>query len=201
MTGGGGGGACAHVVSKRNEDEKLLIAASNRTIIRLAQGAFPGADADDLRRRLGGGRRRHLKVLSLAKAADFDDVRLVKYVAFPGDFPDVRGFVRAGDIRIVAVLSPERPEQFDQDPTALAQGYDVTGPNWRGLYVPKGLSDDAGDMWNQPTQQMVASEEFQRIRAEQGIDPLDLLGAAAEEAAKENVAEIRVLSKETGLIQ
>lgn len=200
MTGGGGGGACAHVVSKRNEDEKLLIAASNRTIIRLAQGAFPGADADDLRRRLGGGRRRHLKVLSLAKAADFDDVRLVKYVAFPGDFPDVRGFVEAGDIGIVAVLSSERPEQFDQDPTALAQGYDVTGPNWRGLYVRKGIADEAGDMWNQPTQQMVASEEFQRIRAEQGIDPLDLLGAA-EESVKENVAEIRALSKKAGLIQ
>ncbi|MBN8188221.1 hypothetical protein JF540_16130 [Salipiger thiooxidans] len=49
MTGGGGGGACAHIVSKRNEHEKLLIAQSNRTTIRLAQGAFPGAAADDLR--------------------------------------------------------------------------------------------------------------------------------------------------------
>ncbi|MBN8188222.1 AbrB family transcriptional regulator [Salipiger thiooxidans] len=83
--------------------------------------------------------------------------------AFPGDFPDVRGFVEAGDIRIVAVLSSERPEQCDQDPTALAQSPDVTGPNWSGLYVRKGISDEAGDMWNQPTQQMVASEEFQMV--------------------------------------
>ncbi|MCA0849322.1 type 2 periplasmic-binding domain-containing protein [Salipiger thiooxidans] len=142
-----------------------------------------------LRRRLGGGRRRHLNILKLAQAADLEDMRQVRYVAFsgggeamtqvlgdsitafPGDFPDVRGFVRAGDIRIVAVLSSERPEQCDQDPTALAQSPDVTGPNWSGLYVRKGISDEAGDMWNQPTQQMVASEEFQRIRAEQGIDP------------------------------
>ncbi|MHA7868066.1 MAG: Bug family tripartite tricarboxylate transporter substrate binding protein [Salipiger thiooxidans] len=255
-TGGGGGGACAHIVSKRNEDEKLLIAASNGTTTRLAQGAFPGDDADDLRwlasfgaeygaiaeatdceiddlpelvgmmkanRRsapfaggsaVGGGgtsRSRSVPRLPISRTcarsgtspprAAMRRVLGGSITAFPGDFPDVRGFVEAGDIGIVAVLSSERPEQCDQDPTALAQGYDVTGPNWRGLYVPKGLSDDACDMWNQPTQQMVASEEFQRIRAEQGIDPLDLPGAAAGESVKEDVAEIRVLSKGIGLIQ
>lgn len=259
MTGGGGGVAYAHVVSKRDADEKLLIAASNGTTTRLAQGAFPGANEDDVRwlasfgaeygviavaadseiddlpelvemmkadprsvSFAGGsavGGYDHLKILKLAKVAELEDVRQVKYVAFSGggeamtqvlggsitafsgDFSEVRGFVEAGDMRIVAVLSPERLEQFDQFPTAIEQGYDVTGPNWRGLYVPKGISDEAYEAWNQAIQKMVASEEFQKIRADQGIEALDLFGADADRFVHENVAEIRALSKEIGLIQ
>ncbi|OWY10400.1 C4-dicarboxylate ABC transporter substrate-binding protein [Thioclava sp. F34-6] len=259
MTGGGGGVAYAHVDSKRNDDENLLIAASNGTTTRLAQGAFPGSDVDDVRwlasfgaeygviavaadseiddlpelvkmmkedprsvSFAGGsavGGYDHLKILKLAKAADLDDVRKVKYVAFSGggeamtqvlggsitafsgDFSEVRGFVESGDIRILAVLSPERLKQFDQFPTAIEQGYDVTGPNWRGLYVPKGISDAAYENWNEIIQKMVASDEFQKIRADQGIEPLDLFGAEADKFVHDNVAEIRALSKEIGLIQ
>lgn len=259
MTGGGGGVAYAHVVSKRNDDEKLLIAASNGTTTRLAQGAFPGADENDVRwlasfgaeygviavaakseiddlpelvemmkadpRAIsfaGGsavGGYDHLKILKLAKVAGIDDVRQVKYVAFSGggeamtqvlggsvtafsgDFSEVRGFVEAGEMRIVAVLSPQRLAQFNQFPTAIEQGFDVTGPNWRGLYVPKGISEETYEAWNKAIQQMVASDEFQKIRADQGIEPLDLFGNDADAFVKENVAEIRALSKEIGLIQ
>ncbi|GAA3578401.1 Bug family tripartite tricarboxylate transporter substrate binding protein [Marinobacter xestospongiae] len=46
MAGAGGGVAYAHTVSKRRSDDKLLVAASNATTTRLAQGQFPGMDAD-----------------------------------------------------------------------------------------------------------------------------------------------------------
>ncbi|ALM52311.1 Bug family tripartite tricarboxylate transporter substrate binding protein [Halomonas huangheensis] len=46
MAGAGGGVAYAHVVSKRAGDEQLLVAASTATTTRLAQGQFPGMDAD-----------------------------------------------------------------------------------------------------------------------------------------------------------
>lgn len=46
MAGAGGGVAYAHTVSKRRDDDKLLVAASNATTTRLAQGQFPGMDAD-----------------------------------------------------------------------------------------------------------------------------------------------------------
>ncbi|MHB0776430.1 Bug family tripartite tricarboxylate transporter substrate binding protein [Halomonas sp. WWR20] len=46
MAGAGGGVAFAHTVSKRAGDEKLLVAASTATTTRLAQGQFPGMNAD-----------------------------------------------------------------------------------------------------------------------------------------------------------
>ena len=70
----------------------------------------------------------HLKVLIAANAAGISDVRKVKYIAFngggeavtqllagsvqafSGDISEAKGFVDSGDIRVVAVLSPERLE-------------------------------------------------------------------------------------------
>nr|WP_300311525.1 tripartite tricarboxylate transporter substrate binding protein [Halomonas sp.] len=46
MPGASGGVAFAHVVSKRAGDEKVLVAASTATTTRLAQGQFPGMNAD-----------------------------------------------------------------------------------------------------------------------------------------------------------
>ncbi|PXF30527.1 C4-dicarboxylate ABC transporter substrate-binding protein [Pokkaliibacter plantistimulans] len=46
MPGAGGGVAFAHVVSKRNTDNGVFVAASTATTTRLAQGQFPGVNAD-----------------------------------------------------------------------------------------------------------------------------------------------------------
>jgi putative tricarboxylic transport membrane protein len=49
MSGGGGGVAYAEVVSKRNDDNNLIVAASSATSTRLAQGAYPGSNMDQVR--------------------------------------------------------------------------------------------------------------------------------------------------------
>ena len=46
MPGASGGVAFAHVVSKRAGDEDVIVAASTATTTRLAQGQFPGMNAD-----------------------------------------------------------------------------------------------------------------------------------------------------------
>ncbi|WP_417583285.1 Bug family tripartite tricarboxylate transporter substrate binding protein [Nitrincola sp.] len=107
----------------------------------------------------------HIKPLMLAKAAGLQDARKLKYVAFPGggeamtallsnavqvfsgDFSEIRGFAESGDVRVLAVMSPERLSGYEQFPTAIEQGYDVIGPNWRGLYIPKGASEEAYEYW------------------------------------------------------
>nr|WP_297460018.1 tripartite tricarboxylate transporter substrate-binding protein [uncultured Halomonas sp.] len=48
MAGAGGGVAYAHTVSKRAGDDQLLVAASTATTTRLAQGQFPGMNADQV---------------------------------------------------------------------------------------------------------------------------------------------------------
>jgi len=49
MAGGGGGLAYTHVVSERADDAELIIAASSATATRLAQNAFGGMTADQVR--------------------------------------------------------------------------------------------------------------------------------------------------------
>ena len=49
MAGGGGGLAFGHVVNERNEDEDLIVAASSATATRLAQNAYAGMTADQVR--------------------------------------------------------------------------------------------------------------------------------------------------------
>ena len=49
MSGGGGGVAMANVVSQRADDDNLIVAASVATATRLAQNAYAGFTADDIR--------------------------------------------------------------------------------------------------------------------------------------------------------
>ncbi len=70
----------------------------------------------------------------------------------PGTFSELRGFYESGDIRIIAVLAPQRLKGFSDIPTAKEQGYDVIGANWRGLYMPKGASDEAKEFWTNAIQ-------------------------------------------------
>jgi len=49
MAGGGGGLAYTHVVNERANDEDLIIAASSATATRLAQNAYAGMTADQVK--------------------------------------------------------------------------------------------------------------------------------------------------------
>lgn len=162
----------------------------------------------------------HLKVLILAQASGIEDVRQVKYVAFAGggeavtqllagsvqvfsgDASEAKGFVDSGDIKVLAVLSPERlPGDFAQFPTAKEQGIDAVGANWRGFYGPGGMSDDAYGYWVDAIKTVYSSDEWKGVMANSGLAPLDLSGAAFEEFVAGSIANIEKISKEIGLIQ
>ncbi len=162
----------------------------------------------------------HLKVLIAAKASGVDDVRTVKYVAFDGggeavtqllagsvqaftgDISEAKGFVDSGDIKVLAVLAPERLEgDFAQFPTAKEQGVDALGANWRGFYAPKGMSDEAYAAWVEKLTTLYASDAWKAVMAQNGIAPLDLQGAEFEAFVAASVAEIAELSKQIGIIQ
>ena len=161
----------------------------------------------------------HIKPLLLGKAAGIEDVRQMKYVAFSGggeaitsllsgsvtavsgDFSEIRGFVESGDIRILAVLSPERLTNFQDLPTAREQGYDVLGANWRGLYMPKGASSEAKEFWTDAIRQMSESEEFEQYLIDASIEPFSNFGEDINAFIAENIEEITTISREIGIIQ
>ncbi|HMQ57991.1 MAG TPA: tripartite tricarboxylate transporter substrate-binding protein [Rhizobiaceae bacterium] len=162
----------------------------------------------------------HLKVLIAAKKAGIDDVRTIKYVAFDGggeavtqllagsvqaftgDASEAKGFVDSGDIKVIAVLAPERMSgDFASFPTAKEQGIDAVGANWRGFYAGGGMSDDAYNYWVEQIGKVYASDEWKAIMAQSGLAPLDLQGAAFQEFVAGSIAEIQAISKEIGLIK
>lgn len=160
----------------------------------------------------------HIKPLLLGKEAGLEDVRQMKYVAFSGggeaitallsdsvtavsgDFSEIRGFIDSGDIRVLAVLSPERLESYPDIPTAKEQGYDVIGANWRGLYMPAGASDEAKAFWTDAIRTMTESEAFKEELKAASIEPLNNFGEDMDAFVADNIQQITDISKEIGII-
>ena len=162
----------------------------------------------------------HLKVLLTANKAGIDDVRVIKYVAFDGggeavtqllagsvqaftgDASEAKGFVDSGDIRVIAVLAPERLEgDFASFPTAREQGIDVIGANWRGFYAPGGMSDDAYSYWVDVIGKVYDSPEWKDVMAQNGLAPLNLRGDEFQAFVADSVASITDLSKKIGILK
>ncbi len=258
LAGAGGGVAYTQVVSKRGSDPEVFVAASSSTTTRLAQNAFAGATADQVRwvGSIGGdpgvivvaqdspfqnltdlveavkadpasvafaggsavGGYDHLKVLMLLNEAGFEDMRAIKYIgldggadaitqtvggfaqAMTGDLSEITGFIRSGDVRPIAVLSEERVEGFDV-PTAKEQGIDSVSMNWRGVYVPKDISDEDYDKWVDMLRQVGESEQWQAVMAENGLESYALFGDEFEAFVNQSIADVQDISREIGLVQ
>ncbi|MEO0829505.1 MAG: tripartite tricarboxylate transporter substrate-binding protein [Pseudomonadota bacterium] len=259
MAGGGGGLAYGHVVNERGDDADLIVAASSATATRLAQNAYAGMTADQVRfvgaigadpgvivvgadspfQSLGDmveaikaepgsvafaggsavGGFDHLKVLMVLDRADFKDITKVKYIGvdggadavtqtvggftqgMTGDMSEIVGFLKAGEVRALAVLTEERVPGFDDIPTAKEQGFDVVAVNWRGLYVPKGVSDDTFNSWADKLAKVAESDEWKEAMAANGLAPFTKVGADFQSYVDGVVGEIRTMSKEIGVIQ
>ncbi|WP_299680020.1 tripartite tricarboxylate transporter substrate-binding protein [uncultured Roseobacter sp.] len=259
MPGAGGGLAYNHVVSERSDDGDVIIAASSATTTRLAQNAYAGMTADQVRfvgaigadpgviavaadseyqslndlveaikadpgsvAFAGGsavGGFDHMKPLMILKEAGFTDITKVKYIgvdggadaitqtvggftqAMTGDMSEIISFLNNGDIRVIAVLTEERVPGFEDIPTAKEQGYDVVAVNWRGLYVPKDISDEKFDEWAGKLQQVADSDEWAQAMVDNGLAPFTKVGGDFQSYVDGLVAEINAMSKELGVLQ
>ncbi len=259
MAGAGGGLAYGHVVNERNDDADLIVAASSATSTRLAQNAYAGMTADQVRfvgaigadpgvivvaadsgfQSLGelvdaikadpgsvafaGGSAvggfDHLKPLMILQRAGFTDITKVKYIgvdggadaitqtvggftqAMTGDMSEIVGFLKAGEVRALAVLTDERVPGFEDIPTAKEQGFDVVAVNWRGLYIPRGVSDDTFNAWADKLQMVADSAEWKEAMAANGLAPFTKVGGDFQSYVDGLVAEINQLSKDIGVIQ
>ena len=240
-------------------DADLIVAASSATTTRLAQNAFGGATADQVRfvgaigadpgvlivaadspykslkdlvdaikadpgsvTFAGGsaaGGFDHLKVLMVLKKGGFSDIRKVKYVgldggadaitqtiggltqAMTGDMSEIVGFLKSGEVRALAVLTEDRVPGFDDIPTAREQGFDVVAVNWRGLYVPKGISDDQFHAWADKLKKVADSDEWKAAMTANGLAPFTKVGDDFQNWVNGVIADTRDLSKEIGVIQ
>ena len=161
----------------------------------------------------------HLKVLMALGRAGFDDVRAVKYIgldggadaitqtiggftqAMTGDISEVIGFLKSGDIRVLAAFVEERIPGFEDIPTAKEQGIDVVAVNWRGLYVPKDISEEAYQRWSDALAAVGASPEWEAAMKANGLAPFNRVGDDFQSYVSDVIQEIETLSREIGVIQ
>lgn len=260
MAGAGGGLAYTHVVNERNDDGDLIVAASSATATRLAQNAYGGMTADQVRflgaigadpgvivvakdspyqsltdlldaikadpasvAFAGGsaaGGFDHLKALMALNRVGYTDIRSVKYIgvdsgadaitqtiggftqAMTGDISEAVGFIKSGDVRVLAVFTDERlPGEFSNIPTAKEQGVDVVAVNWRGLYVPKGIDQADYDKWSDALAKVAASQEWADAMTANGLAPFTKVGDDFQTYLDGVIAEVQTMSKELGVIQ
>ncbi|MEQ5834115.1 tripartite tricarboxylate transporter substrate-binding protein [Marinobacter sp. NFXS9] len=162
----------------------------------------------------------HLKVLITAKAAGADKLPSIPYLsynnggealtqvvggqvdAFTGDISEATGFLKSGDIRILAVLADERlPGDLGDIPTAKEQGIDAVGPNWRGFYMPKGASDEAKAYWTDAINKVYASDEWKKVMKQNGLIPFHPPAGEFDAFVHKQVKDIADLSREIGLLK
>ncbi|MBT8334396.1 MAG: tripartite tricarboxylate transporter substrate binding protein [Desulfobacterales bacterium] len=161
----------------------------------------------------------HIKPMLLAKAAGVEDVTKLKYIAYSGggeamtgllsgaadvlsgDFSEMTGFVDSGDVRIIAILAPKRVKAYPDIMTAKEQGYDVIGANWRGLYMPKGASDEAKEFWKNAIMKMTESEAFQKDLEAKSIESFNNFGADMDKFVMQSIDDITTISKEIGILK
>ncbi len=162
----------------------------------------------------------HLKVLIAAQEAGIENLPRIAYLsynnggealtqvigghveAFTGDITEAQGFMESGDLKVLAVLSEERlPGEYEEIPTAMEQGIDAVGPNWRGFYMPADISDEAKQYWVDAMDTIYASDEWKSVMKQNGLMPFHMSAGEFETFVKEQIKDIEQLSKDIGLIQ
>lgn len=117
------------------------------------------------------------------------DAKQVKYIAYDGGgqaiasllggnadvlSTDVSGtleYLKAGKVRVLAVSSPARLSgEFKDIPTYKEAGFDTELTNWRGVFGPKEMSQDAVKYWEEKFKALTQTAEWKQALQTNGWD-------------------------------
>lgn len=161
----------------------------------------------------------HMKILLLAHRAGIDP-RAIRYVpfdgggeamtallggfvqVFSGEVSEILGQVRAGRLRPLAVLAPERLGGLMAEvPTARESGVNVEWVTWRGFFAPGGISDERYREWVELLTTLARTPEWEEARRTNRYEPFFLAGEDFQRFVFQQVEDFRAMSKEIGIIQ
>lgn len=120
---------------------------------------------------------------------------------YMGDVGEMVPHIDSGQMRILAVMSPERLDApFAEFPTAMEQGYNVEWTILRGFYMGGGVSDADYQKWVDAFEAAYATEAFATVQKEKGLLPLNLAGSDLQASVEQRVQALREIASEAGLI-
>lgn len=193
------------VVAVRKDSRIGSLAALRELLRTNAAGAVFGAGG-------GVGSQDWVKAALLVKAAGADH-RAMRFVSFEGggqaiaalkgghvdvfcgDAAEAREAFRAGDIKLLAVLAPQRlGSDFRGVPTAREQGVDVVWPTVRGLYTGPGVAEKDRAEWARTLRRIMATPEFARLLDAYALQPFPLSGPELDGYVQQQVQQMRALA-------
>jgi len=160
----------------------------------------------------GVGSQDWVKAALLVKAAGADH-RAMRFVSFEGggqaiaalkgghvdvfcgDAAEAREAFMAGDLKLLAVLAPQRlAHAFRGVPTAREQGVDLVWPTVRGIYMGPGVPEKDHAEWARTLRRIMATPEYARLLEDYALQPFARSGAEVDAYVQQQVREMRALA-------
>ena len=115
---------------------------------------------------------------------------------YSGDASEAEEQIKAGaKIRVLAVLADKRLEgSMGSVPTMKELGFDVQWPIIRGFYMGPKVSDADFKVWSDTFAKMMATPQYDKLRAERGLFKFALTGKELDAFIKERMAAYRQLA-------
>ncbi|GLY33531.1 tripartite tricarboxylate transporter substrate-binding protein [Kineosporia sp. NBRC 101731] len=110
------------------------------------------------------------------------------------------GQIESGDLRVLAVSSPERIGSLDA-PTFTEQGVDVEVANWRGILAPPGTTADEVADIQQFLTEVHDSPQWKQALSTNGWDDTFMVGPQVAPFFEEQVTEYAGTLKKIGLVE
>lgn len=159
----------------------------------------------------GVGSQDWVKAALLVKAAGRDH-RAMRFVSFEGggqaiaalrggyvdvfcgDAGEAMPALAAGEIRLLAILAPQRqPGRLAQVPTAREQGIDLVWPTVRGVYMGPGVPARDYDEWARTLRRIMETPQFAGIARASGLEPFAQAGPEVHAWVRGEVDRMRAL--------
>lgn len=161
-----------------------------------------------------------MKAALTARAAGID-YKKMRFVAFEGGGETVTALrgghiqIYMGDaaeavtmlnggapIRVLAVYADKRlTGKLANVPTAKEQGYDIQWPIIRGFYMGPKVSDADYNWWANAFKKVMATPQYDELRAKQGLFPFDMTGNELDAYVKQRVKDYTEIAETFGLIK
>jgi tripartite-type tricarboxylate transporter receptor subunit TctC len=107
--------------------------------------------------------------------------------------------LKAGTVRLLAVLISQRDPSLPEVPTAIEQGVNVSVEAWRGIAAPRGTPASVVTALEAAIRKTAEAPEFARACEELGIHPAYMPAAAFGPLIAKEDAELSTLMQQIGL--
>ncbi|MCF2586200.1 Bug family tripartite tricarboxylate transporter substrate binding protein [Brevibacterium sp. UCMA 11752] len=113
---------------------------------------------------------------------------------------EFRSVLESGDIKPLVTFAKEPLQApYDSVPTAADSGYDVTLGNWRGVYGPADMPQEAVDYWAKTLEEVSETKTWKDTLDKNQWAPEFLTGEEAKKYAEDTAATVEEGVKETDL--